>query len=98
MSSEGIIEIKTIEELLEMASMGGGAAHGHSNNKQPRRKKMKKDEQLGEKLIRMKIRKLLINEIKKSKSLITEQEKRERIASYHQTITKRGRSLGYTPP
>ena len=77
MSSEGIIEIKTIEELLEMASMGGGAAHGHSNNKQPRRKKMKKDEQLGEKLIRMKIRKLLINEIKKSKSLITEQEKRE---------------------
>jgi len=78
MSSDEIIEIKTIEELMEMASMGGGAAQGHANAKKPRRKKMKKnEEQLGEKLIRMKIRSLLKESMNKNKKLISEQRKRE---------------------
>ena len=77
MSSEEIIEIKTIEELLEMATMSSGAVQGHVNAKKPRRKKMKKDEQLGETLIRMKIKKLLINEVKKNKNLVLEQIRKE---------------------
>ena len=78
MSSEEIIEIKTIEELMEMASMSGGAAHGHVNTKKPRRKKMNKDEQkLGESLIRRKIRSFLKEEINRNRKTISEQEKRE---------------------
>ena len=81
MSSDEIIEIKTLEELMEMASMTSGAVHGSAgsgNIKVRRKKKMKQNEQQSsEKIIRLKVRSFLKGELNKEKRLISEQKKNE---------------------